>query len=125
MFSFPVTLVVRTNESIYPLDVTIDIDKIAVVKPLLDNGGSFGVECDLEAHLVPSSEIILEDGRKLPVLETVATIFQYLDAYRELEGFFTAPPAVTRPEVVERSGVVVPLFGTKLPCDTSPGSIPA
>lgn len=125
MFSFPVTVVVRTDESIYPLKVTIDIDKIAVVKPLLDNGPSFGVESESEANLIPASEIILEDGRKLPVLEPVATLFHYLDAYRQLENFYTFRPRLLEPEAVERSGVVVPLFGTKTTCDTSPGSIPA
>ena len=121
MFSFPVTVPVRTNESVYPMDVMVAIDEIAFVKPLLDNTPSNGVESLTSTDLYPLSEIGFVDGRKLPVWETPATIHQYLDAYKSLDEFYTGrpPPA----EKVEERGVVVPLFKAST-CDTSAGSTP-
>lgn len=121
MFSFPVTVPVRTNESVYPMDVMVAIDEIAFVKPLLDNTPSNGVESLTSTDLYPSSEIGFVDGRKLPVLETPATIHQYLDAYKSLDEFYTGrqEPA----EKVEERGVVVPLFKAST-CATSAGSTP-
>lgn len=121
MYSFPVTVPVRTNESIYPMDVHVDIDKIALVKPLLDNNHSFGVESDPLYSLIPNTEIIFEDGRRLPVLETVATITAFLDAYRTLDHFFTTP--ADQP-VEDLKGVVIPLFKDRS-CASSEASTPA
>lgn len=123
MFSFPVTVPVRLDDEIWPMDVTVAIDDVAVVRPLLDNDHSFGVE-SLELYsLTPSAEIILCDGRMLPTLETVATINRYLDAYRVLEGFYTGRLAA--PEETPKEDNVVPLFKAAKPCVTSEGSTPA
>lgn len=122
MFSFPVTVPVRTPESIYPMDVHVDIDKIALVKPLLDNNHSSGVESDPLYSLIPNSEIIFEDGRRLPVLETVATITAYLDAYRTLDHFFNEPPIERQDET--KRGEVIPLFKDRS-CVSSEASTPA
>ena len=120
MFSFPVTVPVRTNESIFPLDVMVAIDEIALVKPLLDKYPENGVESGLSSELYPASEIVFVDGRKMPVMETPATIHQYLDAYKSLDHFYTGRGDHAEQE--ER-GVVVPLFKASS-CVTSAGSIP-
>lgn len=122
MFSFPVTVPVRTNESVYPMDVMVAIDDIAFVKPLLDKTPSNGVESLTSNELYPASEITFADGRKLPVLETTATIHQYFDAYKSLDHFYTS--AEPQPaEIEEERGVVVQLF--KAPhCKSSEGSTP-
>jgi hypothetical protein len=121
MFSFPVTVPIRTDESVYPMDVMIAIDEIALVKPLLDKYPENDVESDLSSEFFPASEIVFVDGRKMPVMETPATIHQYLEAYKTLDHFYTnrTPPA----EKVEERGVVVPLFKASS-CATSEGSIP-
>lgn len=121
MFSFPVTIVARTDESIFPLDVMVDIDKIAFVKPILDNTDSFGVQCD--RSLLPSAEIHFEDGRVLPVLETAAILFTYLDAYLALDDFYTGPRADPEEAQPVERGVIVPLFKDGS-CATSVGSTP-
>lgn len=125
MFSIPVTVPVRLDDSVWHMDTTVEIDKIVVVKPLLDKDHSFGVE-SLELYSsTPSTEIVFEDGRKLPVLETAATINRYLDAYRELEGFYTSRQAAPV-ENPKKEGVVIPLFPKAAsPCDSSEGSTPA
>lgn len=121
MFSFPVTVPVRSNEAVYPMDVTIAIDDIACVKSLLDKGDGFGVESS-SSDLVPATEIVFVDGRKLPVLETPATINRYLDAYCTFDEFYTKAGAAEVEE--ERRDNVVPLFKASS-CDTSEGSTPA
>lgn len=122
MFSFPVTVPVRTDESVYPMDVVVPIDEIAFVKPLLDKTPSDGVESLTSTSLFPLSEITFADGRKLPVMETPAIIQQYLDAYKSLDHFFTSSGKHADIEEEER-GVVVPLFKAST-CDTSAGSTP-
>ena len=122
MFSFPVTIPIRTDESIFPMDVHVQIDDIAVVKPLLDNSTPFGVGYAFNDPLLPNSEIIFIDGRRLLVLETPATLIAYLDAYRSLDSFFTTGRAAAVEEA--REGVVVPLFKGGQ-CDTSEESTPA
>lgn len=79
MFSFPVTISCRGAESVFPVCVSVAIDEIAFVKPLLDKAPSFGVESSSN-ELIPQSEIVFVDGRKLPVLEANHTILCYLDA---------------------------------------------
>jgi hypothetical protein len=125
------------EDQIWTMGVTVNIDDIAVVKPL-DNGYSFGVESDPLYSLLPSAEIVYTDGRKLPVLETAATVNRYLDAYRELEGFYTAPapPAMNSSNRASHrfpnesaspaaGGNVIPLFSSKAaPCATSEASTP-
>ena len=119
MFSFPVTVPIRRSDSIEALTVSIDIDKIAVVKSLLDKVEESGVESDF-CSLLPATEILLDDGRKLPVVEPVEEILRYLDAYRELDLFFTGGP----PVLETREGNVIPLFKDS-PCASSVGSTPA
>ncbi len=117
MFSFPVTVPFRRDDGIYPLDLTVNIDDVAVIKEL-DKSSELGIECDPSETLLPNSEIIFTDGRVLPVLETTATLVLYLDAYRSLEGFYTQPKGPTK------QGNIIPLFGNSS-CDTSEGSTPA
>lgn len=127
MFSFPVTIPCRTNESIFPVVVSVQIDEIAVVKPLLDNEPPFGVE-SAPVDLIPLTEIVFVDGRRLPVIEPMHIITNYLDAYTALEDFYTSDFEVTMEEViepaVEREGNVIPLFGSRKPCVTLEGSTP-
>lgn len=121
MFSFSVTVPVHAPDEIYTIYVTVGVDKVAVVKPLLDNStdlGVYGAE-----HFLPASEIVLVDGRKIPVVESPAAINRYLDAYRVLEGFYTGRAAAVE-EPARREGNVVPLFQGG-PCATSEGSTPA
>lgn len=116
MFAFPVTILFNRTDGIYPLDVTVNIDDVALIKPL-DKSSELGIECEHSDTLLPNSEIVFVDGRVLPVLETAATLCTYLDAYRSLEEFYTRPPApVTQ-------GNIIPLFAKK-PCNTSEGSTP-
>lgn len=117
MFSFPVTVPVRYDDGVYPVDLTVNIDDVALIKGL-DKSCGFGIECASSETLLPNSEIVFVDGRKLPVLETAATLNRYLDAYRILEGFYTQPNGPTE------QGNIIPLFG-KSSCDTSEGSTPA
>lgn len=116
MFGIPVTIPVRTNEQIFPLDVVVNIDDIAVIKPL-DNEGELELLSHSPDPLLPNSEIVMVDGRVLPVLETPAVLHMYLDAYKSLDEFFTRPSGLTE------QGKVIPLF-KKTPCATSEGSTP-
>lgn len=116
MFGFPVTIPVRTDDGIFPLDVVVNLDDVAVIKTL-DNEDELGVVSQSPDPLLPNSEIVLVDGRVIPVCETAATLNVYLDAYRTLDEFFTRPSGLT-----ER-GNVIPLFKKK-PCATSEGSTP-
>lgn len=119
MFAIPVTIRHRLPDRIITLDVTVEIDKIVLVKDLLDNPQSFGVESLDFYDQVPVCELLLEDGRKLPVLETAATVNQYLDAYRAIEDFYTRPRPASDRQVEGASddrGVVVQLFTSRAPC---------
>jgi len=122
MFSFPVTVPIRKPDGIFPIDVHVNIDDIACIKSL-DKVGQVGVCSTSPDELIPSSEIILVDGRKLPVLETPATIHEYLDAYIALDEFFTMStlPVIER----EHPDDNVVYLSTRRPCDTSEGSTPA
>lgn len=121
MFYFPVTVPIRRDDSIIPIIVNVSIDKIVLVKSLLDNAPPFGVESS-SVDLIPLTELVFEDGRKMPVLEPPHIINCYLDAYRSLEDFYTEGRAA----VVEESmgDNVIPLFKVA-PCVTSEGSTPA
>ncbi len=127
MFSFPVTIPVRRNESIFPVFVSVNCDDVLIVKPLLDNEPPFGVE-SASSDMIPQCEIVFQDGRKLPVLETAHTIHCYLDAYLALEEFYTDNIFRMDDEEVEeqmeRGDNVIPLFGSKRPCATSEESTP-
>lgn len=120
MFYFPVTVPIRRNDSIVPIIVNVSIDKIVLVKPLLDNRPPFGVESS-SIDVIPQTELVFGDGRKMPVVEPPHLINCYLDAYRSIEDFYTADRAVAEEAYGEN---VVPLFRTA-PCDTSEGSTPA
>jgi hypothetical protein len=131
MFSFPVTVPFREPHGVFPVDVTVAIDGIIKITPL-DNDQSFGVESDTLYSCLPSAEILFEDGRKLPVLETAATINRYLDLYRQLEDFYTAPATPAMSHLIKREpveprqgGEVIPLFGRTPPCASSEASTPA
>lgn len=139
MFAFPVTVPVQHAEGTYSVDVTVNIDDVLKVLPL------HGIDTvDVESvnfySCVPATEIVMTDGRKLPVLETAATINRYLDAYRVIENFYTKPADPTgirnrhmvcekpdgprvRPLDGTTEGVVVPLFGNRK-CATSEASTP-
>lgn len=121
MFSFPVTVPVRRDDSIFPVIVSVAIDNIVLVKPLLDITLPFGVE-SASVDLIPLTELVFEDGRKMPVLEPPHIINCYLDAYRSLEDFYTDGRAAVVEE--DLGDNVVPLFKAA-PCDTSEGSTPA
>ena len=127
MFSFPVSVPVRKDESIFSIIVSVNCDDVLIVKPLLDNEPPFGVE-SASSDMIPRTEIVFQDGRKLPVLEYPHTIEAYLDAYLAIEEFYTDPLFLCEDEVLEHpvpSGDnVVPLFGPRNPCDTSEGSTP-
>lgn len=128
MFSFPVTIPCRNDESVFSVFVNVAIDQIAFVKPLLDSEPPFGVE-SASADLIPLCEIVYVDGRRLPVLEPASVIHCYLDAYTAIEDFYTEEHGSAAAQRVEevadgREGNVVPLFGTKPPCATSEGSTP-
>jgi len=127
MFSFPVTIPVRRDESIFPVFVSVNCDDVLIVKPLLDNEPPFGVE-SASSDLIPLSEIVFQDGRRLPVLESPHTIHCYLDAYLAIEEFYTEYHHPSMVEAVEQfvggGDNVVPLFGSKKPCATSEGSTP-
>lgn len=123
MFSFPVTIPIRNDERIYPMDVTVAIDEVAFVKSLLDKttkGGIQSAPCD---PLIPLTEIVLVDGRSLPVLEPVTVIQQYLDAYRSLDEFFHRK-AITLLNETGNNENVVPLFKAPPKCATSEESTP-
>ncbi|ARK07569.1 hypothetical protein LAV_00194 [Sphingobium phage Lacusarx] len=118
MFCIPVTTPFRFPESVITLPVAIPIDEIVVVKSLLDSDANIGVESDY--HLIsPRAEILFEDGRKLPIIESAAFVNQYLDGYRQLEAFYSAPAGA-----IEKTGVVIPLFQGSS-CASSEASIPA
>lgn len=120
MFSIPVTVPFRDNEGVYGFDVSVDIDKIATVNPL-DRETNVDVELDHLYDYRPMTELVLIDGRKLPVCEPPAIINRYLDAYRQIEDFYTDIPI----DLSDRRGVVIPLFpkGRHL-CASSEGSTP-
>lgn len=128
MFHIPVTVPYLTSEGVFPVDVSIPIDDLVLVTPL-DNDHSSGVESDTLYSCLPSSELLFDDGRRLPVMETAATINRYLDMYRFVEGFYTAPatpaqePYVMQGTKASGRGVVIPLFG-RSPCATSEASTP-
>ena len=115
MFSFPVTVLVRKDDQIDVIEVTVSIDNVAVIKPL-DKTCGIGIECDYS--LLPNSEIVFVDGRVLPVLDRPEQLIRYLDAYRSLEEFYTQPIGETK------QGSIIPLFGNSS-CNTSEGSTPA
>lgn len=120
MFNIPVTVVVAFPERVAYLPSSIDIDRVAYCKKLLDNvdqSGVYGASSPL-----PQCEIGLNDGRKLAVVESQEHVLQYLDAYRSLEDFFTQRACG---EVVETDGNVVALFPqARTSCDTSRGLTP-
>lgn len=127
MFAIPITVPFRDDYGVYGFDVSIDIDKIAAVNPL-DRETNSDVELDQLYDYKPMAELLLTDGRKLPVCEPPAIIQRYLDAYRQIEEFYTKPPHLrlvlspAGPEPGE-SGVIIPLF--KAPaCASSEGSTP-
>jgi hypothetical protein len=128
VFIIPITVPVRFDDEIHRISVSVEIDKIAVVKPLLDIQGNIGVELNQHSTYAPLTELLLVDGRKLPVCEPPAIINRYLDAYRSIEEFYTAPRSVetgldkAAPE--GDRGVVIPLFGARPPCASSQGSTP-
>lgn len=132
MFSFPVTVPFRDPEGIFPVDLSVSIDMVLKVTPL-DKDQSFGVESATLYSYLPSAEILFEDGRKLPVLETAATINRYLDLARQLEDFYTAPATPAMKDLIKRAppvdtprqgGEVIPLFGRQSPCASSEASTP-
>jgi hypothetical protein len=124
MFSFPVTVPIRTDESVTTIAVMIDLDKIVLVKPVLDKQVSNSVGCTTLYELVPHSILYLEDGRQLPVVETADMIQVYLDAYLQLDHFFTAPAKPANEASSQTRGEVIPLFPKALRCVSSEGSIP-
>jgi hypothetical protein len=131
MFSIPITVPFRDNTGVYGIDVSIDIDKVASVNPL-DRRVDVDVELDLLYDYRPMAELLLHDGRKLPVCEPPAIIDRYLQAYRQIEDFYTNQPfrhlrLVPRPVGPEpgESGVIVSLFPKAPPsCASSEGSTP-
>lgn len=125
MFSFPVTVPFRDNEGVYGVDLMVNIDDIAVVNPL-DNGVNSDVECDQLYDYSPLSELVLIDGRKLPVCEPPAIINRYLDIYRQIENFYTIPIhiGIDPAKPGEDRGVIIPLFPKARPCVSSEGSTP-
>jgi hypothetical protein len=125
MFSFPVTVPIRYDDSVTSISVMVDLDKIALVKPLLDKQHISSVGCTTLYELVPHCILLLEDGRQLPVIETADTIQVYLDAYLQLDHFFTAPAKPANEASSQTRGEVIPLFPKALRCDSSEGSIPA
>ena len=124
MFTFPVTIPYRDEAGVYPFDVNVNIDDVLKVVSL-STINDYPVESDDLYSCVPATEIVFTDGRKLPVLETAAIINRYLDAYRQIEDFYTTVPS--RRTVTEKSqeGVVVSLFGTRTVCDSSQAPTPA
>jgi hypothetical protein len=118
MFSFPITVPFRDDTGVYGIDVSIDIDKVASVNPL-DRTVDVDVELDYLYDYRPMAELVLIDGRKLPVCEPPAIIHRYLDAFRQIEEFYTVPI-----DLSDRRGVVIPLFPKGRPCASSEGSTP-
>ena len=119
MFSIPVTIPVRTPESVTALPASIAIDNIVVVKSLLDSETNIGVESDYHLFF-PRTELPLEDGPKLLIIEPAGFVHQYMDAYCDLEAFYSTPPSVE----MEKMGVVIPLFQGSS-CASSEASTPA
>jgi hypothetical protein len=127
VFSIPITVPYRVDDKVDRISVSVEIDKIVVVKPLLDILPNIGVECDQHSTYAPLTELVLEDGRKLPVCEPAETINRYLDAYRSIEDFYTKAPvyiAVDPATPGADRGVVIPLFGARSSCASSQGSTP-
>lgn len=122
MFAIPITIPFHDGESVSTLPATVEIDKIVVVKSLLDKSICSDVESKLNSSLLPMTELQLEDGRKLPVLETAAAINRYLDAHRQLEDFYTSSPTAAE---VPKGGVVLQLFQGGKSCASSEVSTPA
>jgi hypothetical protein len=128
MFSIPITVPFRDKEGVYGIDVSVDIDKIVSVNPL-DIEPNSDVELNQLYDYRPMSELLLNDGRKLPVCEPPAIIQRYLDAYQQIENFYThglPPPGALIPiDLSESRGVVIPLFPKGRSCASSEGSTPA
>lgn len=130
MFSIPITVPYRDDTGVYGIDVSIDIDKVASVNPL-DRTVDVDVVLDQLYDYRPMAELVLHDGRKLPVCEPPAIIDRYLDAYRQIEQFYTNLPfrhlrLVQEPNGPEpgESGVILSLFPKAPPCVSSEGSTP-
>jgi hypothetical protein len=126
VFSIPITVCYRDDHGVYGIDVSIDIDKVHSVRPL-DRTVNSDVECDQLYDYRPMSELVLHDGRKLPVCEPPAIIDRYLEAYRQIEDFYTGIRfkhlRVVKPS--EESGVLLHLFPkASPPCASSEGSTP-
>lgn len=119
MFAIPITIPILTSESVRFLASSVQIDDIVAVKSLLDSYTNIGVESGYHLML-PQAELLLEDGRKLPISEPVEFIHQYMETYRAIESFYTTKPVVNE----KREGNVIPLFQGSS-CDTSEESIPA
>lgn len=130
MFNIPVHILSRTSERITRLPASVPIDKLVLVKSLLDKVPHVEVDSSDLLPFVPSTLLTFEDGRKLVVAEPAEEINAYLDAYRDMETFFTeATLGLTASDAkseknFEGKGVVIQLFPRK-PCDTSEASTPA
>lgn len=124
MFNLPVTIFLQTPTGTIPLSAGVDIDNIVKVEKIkLDNVGANDVDSYDIDERVPHTVLHLLDGRLLPIRERDYEIIQYLDAYRQLEGFFTSTPIDERPPVaVIRGGLRLVSSDT---CDISEASTPA
>lgn len=130
MFNIPVHILSRSNDRITRLPASVPIDKLVVVKSLLDIIPLHEVDSSELLPFAPQTLLTFEDGRKLAVAEPVEEINAYLDAYRDIEGFFTAARlSIAEADAIaeknfEPMGVVIPLF-PRTTCDTSEASTPA
>lgn len=127
MFSIPITVPYRDNDGVYGIDVSIDIDKIYSVNAL-DIMPDSDVELNQLYDFRPMAELLLHDGRKLPVCEPPSIIQRYLDAFQQIENFYTygsLPPGALIPvDLSESGGVVIPLFKARPSCVSSEASTP-
>lgn len=128
MFSVPITIPLRLPDRVDRLVSSVEIDNIVKVVCLLDKRVDFDVECNELYGYTPLTELLLIDGRKLPVCEPADAIIAYLDAYRQIEDFYNTPIPIDigfDPGSPEGDrGVVIPLFPDRRPCVSSEGSTP-
>lgn len=122
MFNIPITLLYDGQHGKIDLPSSVSIDDIATVKMItIDSTCSFDVESYYHSDLVPHTEILLTDGRVLPVVERYGAICMYLDIYRQLDKDFSTEQRPTVPPPSERS---LKLIHGGI-CATSQASTPA
>ncbi|MEQ6332981.1 hypothetical protein [Sphingobium sp. MK2] len=121
MFSIPITLIYKGDEGVIDLPSSVNMDDIALVRKIvLDKVNQKSVESYYHLDMVPHTEIVLNDGRVIPIVERYDAIRMYLDTYRQIDADFST---MNVPSIASPSEPILRLIhGDK--CATSQVSTP-